>query len=192
MKGNKKILAVAVLLLLISVTFSTYAIYRTSVAANGNVTAAKWDVEFKNGQTEVTNNYNLEFSTSDCSNAHVADGKIAPGASCTKTITLDAGESEVDVAYTAVAGTPTIGGNAVDAAANDFTVTLSSENGTITYDNATRTLDITVTVTWAGEDDSNAQTNPNTINDADTGLQGATIIVPITLTAKQVPVTAAP
>ena len=72
MKGNKKILAIAVLLLLIAVSYTTYAIYKTSVAGNAEVTAAKWEVAFKNGQTEVTNNYNLEFSTSDCSNSHVA------------------------------------------------------------------------------------------------------------------------
>ena len=46
MKGNKKILVIAVLLLLISVSFTTYAIYKTSVAGNAKVTAATWDVKF--------------------------------------------------------------------------------------------------------------------------------------------------
>ena len=110
MKGNKKILIVAVLLLLLAVSYSTYAIYKTSVAGNATVTAAKWEVAFKNGNTTLETNYTLAFSTTECTgNAHVKDGKIAPGATCSKIITLDAGTSEVDVTYEVTAGTPTIG-----------------------------------------------------------------------------------
>lgn len=185
MKGNKKILVVAILLLLISVSFTTYAIYKTSVTGNGTVTAAIWDVKFKNGETVLTDNYTLTFSGADCSNNHVANGKIAPGASCTKTITLDAGSSEVDVAYTATVGDVTATKNSSSVStedANEFSATLTPSSDTITYANGTRTKTITVEVTWAGTDDSDT----DTVNDADTALNGATITVPITLVAKQV------
>ena len=101
MKGDKRILVAALLVLLIAVSFTTYAIYKTSVTANGNVTAATWDVVFKDGSTEITNNYDVTFSGSECTNQHVAQGKIAPGATCTKTITLDASSTDVDVTYSA-------------------------------------------------------------------------------------------
>ena len=96
MKGNKKILVIAVLLLLIAVSYGTYAIYRTSVAGDATVRAAKWDIEFKDGDTAITN-LNVTFTSADChDNAHVADGVIAPGASCTKNITVNAKDIEVD------------------------------------------------------------------------------------------------
>ena len=182
MKGNKKILVIAILLLLISVSFTTYAIYKTSVAGNAKVTAATWNVAFKNGQDTLTQNFELNFTGSDCTNNHVVTGKIAPGVTCTKTITLDATGTEVDVAYTATAGTVTAekGGSAVSTAgANDFTVTLSPENGTIAYGAATRTQEITVSVAWAGTEEA------TTTDPADTALNGATITVPVTLVAKQ-------
>lgn len=187
MKGNKKILVVALLLLLISVTFTTYAIYKTAASGNAEVTAAIWDVEFKDGTTTLSSTYTLTFSGTDCSNTHVAEGKIAPGATCTKTITLDAGSSEVDVAYTASAATANItatkGGNPVSTdGANAFSVNLTPANDTITYSAGTRTKDISVEIVWAGTDDSDT----DSVNGADTALNGATISVPITLVAKQV------
>ena len=66
--------------------------------------------------------------------------------------------------------------------ANEFSATLTPSSDTITYANGTRTKTITVEVTWAGTDDSDT----DTVNDADTALNGATITVPITLVAKQV------
>ncbi len=186
MKGNKKLLVVAVLLLLIAVSYSTYAIYKTSVAGNAEVTAAAWTVQFKNGQTTLEDNYTVTLTGADCNNTHVAPGKIAPGATCTKTIMLDATGTEVDVAYTATAGTVTAekGGNAVATTnANAFTASLSPASGTIAYANASTPVELTLTVAWAGTDDSDT----DTVNGADTGLQGATITVPVTLVAKQVP-----
>ena len=44
MKGNKKILVVAVLLLLIAVSYSTYAIYKSSASASDTVNTAAWVV----------------------------------------------------------------------------------------------------------------------------------------------------
>lgn len=184
MKGNKKILVVAVLLLLIAVSYSTYAIYKTSAAGNATVTAAKWEVAFKNGETTLTSNYTIAFSTAECTgNNHVKDGKIAPGASCSKQIILDAGTSEVDVAYEVTAGTPTIGGSAINANANPITATISPANGTISYSatGAARQQTLTLTISWAGAD---TDENPNAA-DTTIGEAASTITVPLTLVAKQ-------
>ena len=183
MKGNKKVLVLAVLLLLISVSFTTYAIYKTSVAGNAKVTAATWDVKFKNGATELENNFEVTLTGADCTNNHVAQGKIAPGATCTKHITLDASSSEVDVTYQVSTGAVTAekGGSAVETTnANAFTATLTPATGTIAYNADTKTVDLTLTVAWAGTE------NAETVDPADTALSGATITVPVTLIAKQV------
>ena len=45
MKGNKKILLLSILVLLITVCFGTYAIYRASGSANGSIKAAAWSVK---------------------------------------------------------------------------------------------------------------------------------------------------
>ncbi len=185
MKGNKKILVAALLVLLIAVSFTTYAIYKTSVAGTAEVTAARWDVEFKDGSDTLTNNYEVTLSGSDCSNNHVAPGKIAPGASCTKQIVLDATNAEVDVTYTATVDSANItaekGGSTVATTnANAFTATLSPASGTITYDASTKTATLTLTVSWAGTEET------TTTDPADTALSGATITVPVTLVAKQV------
>ena len=183
MKGNKKLLVIAVLLLLISVSFGTYAIYKTSVTGEAKVTAATWDVKFKNGATELANNFEVTLTGADCTNNHVAEGKIAPGATCTKEITLDASSSEVDVTYEVSPGTVTAekGGSSVTTTgANEFTVTLTPASGTIAYNAATKTATLTLTVAWAGTE------NVETVDPVDTTLSGATIKVPVTLTAKQV------
>ena len=180
MKGNKKVLVIAVLLLLIAVSYTTYAIYKNSVAGNAEVTAAKWDVTFKNGQTEITTTQNLVLTCAN--NTHVKDGVIAPGATCTGTLTVDATGTEVDVAYTATNdGTVLVDGSAVSTDANDFTVTVTDNgNGQIAYNANPQTATITVELAWGGDEDA------TTTDPADTALQGETITVPITLTAKQV------
>lgn len=184
MKGNKKLLIIAVLLLLITVGLTTYAIYKTALSGTGTTTAATWNVSFANGDT-LTENFNLEFGSSDCdqANNHVVAGKIAPGVTCTKTINVTATDTEVDVLLTATKSgdvTAKKGGSSVDLTnANDFTVgvTTNPTNGIIAYNAETKTATITVSVSWGseeGEEDS-----------YDTALNGATISVPITVTAKQ-------
>ena len=184
MKGNKKILVIAILLLLIAVSYGTYAIYKSSFAGNATVTAAIWDVKFKNGETELTNNFPLAFGATDCvGNDHVKNGVIAPGATCRKTVTLDAGTSEVDVKYEVSQNGDVTVSDGTLAGANQFTVSFSPAQGTITWNDAEhRTADFEVVLTWAGEDD----TPTDSVNDADTLLAGKTFTVPVTLVAKQV------
>lgn len=189
MKGNKKLLVVVALLLLLTLTFTSYAIYKSSYAGNANVNAAKWNVSFAAGQTTVTDNFLLTFDATDCpGNTHTANGVIAPGASCSKTITVDAGDTQVDVQVTATADQTNItaGGTAVSGT-NQFTVgaTVAAADGIIAYNDNPKTTTVTVTISWGGTDDSSA--NPaDVMNNADTALAGQTITVPVTLTAKQV------
>ena len=186
MKGNKKFLVLALLLFLITATFTTYAIYKSSQSATGSLTAAAWSISFEEGGSPMTSNQTLTFSSTDCVNSHVANGKIAPGATCTKTITVDATGSEVDVLVTGSADpsaiTATKGGQPASLTnANDFTVTFATNpvDGIITMDSQTHTATITVTVEWDDEEDA------TTTDPADTALNGATLSVPITLIAKQ-------
>ncbi len=194
MKGNKKILIVAVLLFLIAISYSTYAIYKTSTSADATVTAATWSVDFKDSSSQVLTQ-NITFTGAECTNNHVAEGKIAPGATCTKTIILDATSTEVDVTYTATAGNATVTGQSAAAAdANQFTVSLTPASGTIPYYVSNQAADaqkatLTLTVTWGGTDNDTAASGATySVNAADTLLQGSTITVPVTLVASQVPV----
>ena len=189
MKGNKKLLIIAILLLLITVSLTTYAIYKTALSGTGTTTAATWNVSFANGESTLTENFNLQFSSSDCNQAndgtnnHVAEGKIAPGVTCSKTINVTATGTEVDVLLTAAKSgdvTATKGGNSVAITnANEFTVgvTTNPANGIIAYDAETKTATVTVSISW-GSDEGEEDTY-------DTALNGATITVPITITAKQ-------
>ena len=186
MKGNKKILVVAVLLLLIAVSYGTYAIYKSSKEGEGKVTAAAWNIAFTQGQTTLTDNFTMTFTGADCTNNHVAAGKIAPGATCTKDIVLTATGTEVDVTYEVEAGTVTAekGGEAVSlTGANTITATLTDTNGQALDEEILMTDNpmsetIRVTITWAG-------TESDTVDPKDTALNGATITVPLTLVAKQ-------
>ena len=97
MKGNKKILIAAILLLLIAVSYGTYAIYRESVAAEATIDAAAWSVKI--GSSDFSE-ANLDFTLADLTcttNPSKVSGKIAPGAECYKDITVNADGSQVDV-----------------------------------------------------------------------------------------------
>ena len=188
MKGNKKLLIITILLLVITIGFTTYAIYKTSLSGTGTVTAATWNVSFADGQTTMSENFNIQFSSSDCNQAndgtnnHVAEGKIAPGVTCSKTIDVNATGTEVDVLLTAESGdiTATKGGDSVAITnANEFTVevTTNPDNGIIAYNAQTKTATVTVSVAWGFDEGLK--------DPYDTALNGATITVPITLTAKQ-------
>ena len=189
MKGNKKLLIITILLLVITIGFTTYAIYKTSLSGTGTVTAATWNVSFADGQTTMSENFNIQFSSSDCNQAndgtnnHVAEGKIAPGVTCSKTIDVNATGTEVDVLLTAAKSgdiTATKGGDSVAITnANEFTVnvTTNPDNGIIAYNAQTKTATVTVSVAWGFDEGLK--------DPYDTALNGATITVPIALTAKQ-------
>ena len=179
MKGNKKLLIVAVLLLLVAVSYTTYAIYRSSADAEGTIKAAAWSVLVNNQDIEDTTNLDLSFDINDVTwTTHTGkNGTIAPGDSGTVTFTVDATGSEVDVLLEA----------AVDTATADLpdgmTATVTSgTNGvqTIPYAASGMTANVVITLTWTG---TTADTTAKDTTDKEAA--GSNLTIPVTLTARQ-------
>ena len=180
MKGNKKILALALLLLLVVASFGTYAIYKSSASASTTVSTANWVIKV-NTQNIVTSD-TFTFNASDVNWSGVThskvDGTIAPGDSGTITVLLDATGSEVDVDYEVTLGTVTSTGTGTN---NNFSVAAATPGdltGTIAYNATSMTKSITFNVVWTAQDEAAANT-------ADVNWANATITVPVTVTAQQ-------
>ena len=175
MKGNKKVLVIAVLLLLISVSFTTYAIYRNSWTGNGTINAAKWTVKLKKGGSEVQN---ANFGASDITWTKLTgyNNTIAPGSEGTITYTVDASGSEVDVLVSAAIDTEHAN------LPEGFSITGVSAPETIAYATGEGNMvaTITVSVAWAGADSDNT-----TKDEDDMSFEGESLSIPMTITAKQ-------
>ena len=187
MKGNKKILVVAILLLLIAVSYGTYAIYKSSISGTAEAKIAKWSVAFKDGETTISDTLELTFTAEDCTNPHVATGYIAPGATCRKDITIDADGTQVDVEYSATVeeNNITINGSAPDSDANDFTVDIDDSNdGVILMSDNPQADTVTVVLEWGGQEGSPYDAADTTIGEHG-GASGWTVVVPVELIAKQ-------
>ncbi len=175
MKGNKKVLVIAALLLLISVSFTTYAIYRNSWTGNGTIKAAAWEVKLKKGSNEVQN---VNFDASDIvwTTRTGYNNTIAPGSTGTITYTVDASGSEVDVLVSAAIDTESA------TLPEGLTITGVSAPATIPYatGEGNMTATITVTVAWAGADSDDADKDAD-----DMDFAGDNLSIPMTITAKQ-------
>ena len=174
MKGNKKFLAIALLLLFVAVSFGTYAIYKSSATASDSVKAAAWVVKVNNGNIVTSN----EFSLGDItwgSNRYGQNNTIAPGDSGTVDIVIDASGSEVGVSYEIDLSSVTTGNSNITVAAHEG----SSLTGTIAY-GSTMTATVTLDVKWTGVDSSEANT-------ADIASSGNNILIPVTVTVTQNP-----
>lgn len=178
MKGNKKVLVAAVLLLLMSVCFTTYAIYRNSVTGTGSIRAAAWAVKVKG---TAISSANLNFGINDITwTTHNGENNtIAPGDSGTITIPVDATGSEVDVILTAAIDTATA--NLPDGMTATVTSGTSGSQR-IEYSTATDAMktNVVITVTWTGtiSDESSKDTT-------DLAAQNTSLSIPVTLTARQ-------
>lgn len=174
-KGNKKYLVVAVLLLLLAVTYSTYAIYKSSATGTANATAAAWVVKVNN--TNIVSSDTYTFTASDIvwnANENVAEGKVAPGSTGTIKLAIDTSEAEVAVDYLVQIGTVTV--NSSDNTNGNFTVSATDTTGTIGVSSAGKTINLTVV--WTANDSTEA-------NSADMGMAGEDIEIPVTVTLKQ-------
>ena len=184
MKGNKKILIIAALLLLIAVSYSTYAIYKSSATSSNSVRPAHWVVEVNDDDIVANNTFTL--GTIDCGNSPIAkaSGTIAPGDTCTATVEIDATGSEVNVNYTV-----SIDSSALTALGNNnITVTADSNNdpltGTINYTDQSKVKTVVLNITWTAVDD--ATTNGQ--NEIDIATATANnLSIPVTVTATQNP-----
>lgn len=175
MKGNKKVLTLAVLVLLLAVCFTTYAIYRQSASGTGTLDAAAWSVQV-NGSDIASANFDFGINDITWTTHTGKNNTIAPGDSGTITIPVDATGSEVDVLVEATIDTANA--NLPDG----FTATVSGNNGVteIPYAASNMTDSITITVTWSGtvEDTS-------TKDGTDLDAAGDELSIPVTLTARQ-------
>ncbi len=176
-KGNKRLLVLAALLLLIAVGTSTYAIYKSSAEGTASASTANWVVKVNNADTVATNTFTLD-QVNWGTNANVASGKIAPGSTGTVTITLDATGTEVALNYTATVGTIKEGNVALST--DRITASLDGNaEGTIGLSDA-KTKTITLTITWLGAADDDAEEVA-----ADLALRAKNITIPVTVTATQ-------
>ena len=181
MKGNKKLLVVAVLLLLIAVSYGTYAIYKSSASASNTIKAADWVIEVGDGttQTDITesNTFTLANITWG-STRYGQNGTIAPGDTGTVTVKIDADGSEVGVHYDITIDNTAVGNSNFTVAAHSG----DSLSGNIAYSDTEGEMEATVTldITWLGVDTASA-------NADDIDLSGHDITLPVTVTVRQNP-----
>lgn len=174
MKKNKKLLVIAVLLLLVTIGFS-YAIYRSSTRANGTVNTAAWSVKI-NGTDMDSANYTFGYSNIHWDANPGKDNTIAPGATGYIDIPVDADGSQVDVVLTAELGSVTL--------PSGMTVSLASgsDSQTIAYSATEGQMEakVRINITWTGT------TGDSTDKDTtDKAANGSEISIPVTLTARQ-------
>ena len=179
MKGNKKILLVAVLLLLLAVSYSTYAIYKSSATGSGSVNAAAWVVEVNNADIVANNTFtlgNITWATP----RYGQNNTIAPGDTGTVDVVIDASGSEVGVSYAITIDTTALdNSNFTVTAHNPSTAPLS---GTIAYGQS-MTKTVTLDITWTGVDDATA----GGANEKDIALAGDALSIPVTVVVTQNP-----
>ena len=174
MKGDKKILALSVLILLLAVCFGSYAIYRSTASGTGSVKAAAWSVKVNETDIE-TASFTFDYDDITWTTLTGYNDTIAPGSSGTITIPVDATGSEVDVLLTAQLGTLSLPAG--------MTVSITSgASQTISYSTAANAMksSVVLSIDWPGSD-SDSSTKDGT----DLAAKGTTLSIPVTLTAKQ-------
>ena len=172
MKGNKKILVAIVLMLLISVTFTTLAIYRSSATATGTIKAAAWSVKV-DGQNIETATLTFDYSDITWTTHTGKNNTIAPGDTGVITIPVDATGSEVDVLFEAELGSTTLPAGFTAAIASDSTTSIA-------YASSGMTGNIKINVTWTGT--TADETSKDT---TDKAAAGSNLSIPVTITARQ-------
>ena len=176
MKGNKKLLVVAILLLLITVSFATYAIYRESTTVTGTLSTAKWSVLVNDSSFDAAT---LTFGLNDltCTSNPGKAGTIAPGAECYIDFAIDADGSEVDVVVDAELDTA----NSTNIPEN-MEVSMNGGTLTIPYSATEGQMEGTVrlNVVWPGalSDDTTKDGEDLADNDKD-------VTIAVKLTARQ-------
>ncbi len=174
MKGDKKILLLSILVLLLSVCFSTYAIYRQSADGTGSIKAAKWSVLVDGSDIESAN---FDFTAADIHWTTLTgyNDTIAPGSTGYIEIPVDADGSEVDVILTAALTTTNLpeGMTATVNGGNTQTIAYSATDGAME-------TTVRIDIAWAGAD-----TDTATKDGTDLAKNDTTLSLPVTLTAKQ-------
>ena len=175
MQKNKRLLIIAVLLLLVTIGVSTYAIYRSSTTANGSVQAAAWSVKI-NGTDLDSVNYTFDGSNITWTANPGKAGTVAPGATGYIEIPVDADGSQVDVILTAELGSVSLPDGMTVSLAN------GADSQTINYSATEGEMETTVriNIVWDG-----AVSDTDAKDTTDKAAAGTTISIPIELTARQ-------
>ena len=191
MKGNKKLLIVAVLLLLVAVSYTTYAIYRSALTANATISAAKWSAVLDNGTTTSTTTLNFTGADLNCGSGtrHGKNNTVAPGDACTLTFTVDLDGSEVDAKVNATVGTITATSGTVDSTrfSTALKVGATAANGVeqaVPYSATEGAMEVeyTLELTWLGDTDNLAADGKDV---ADVAMNDLDITIPVTIDAHQ-------
>ncbi len=185
MKGDKKLLIIAVLLLLISVSFTTYAIYRETAHAEGTIKTANWVVKLDKGvsATHPISTETITFTGNDLDCGSTRYGKnntVAPGDSCQLKFTVDARGSEVDVVVEAALGASASVPTGITVGSPAYYDGTTASDGHIAYATSGMTKTVVVNITWQG-----ASTDNTTKDTNDLSIKASNIVIPIDITVRQ-------
>ena len=172
MKGNKKILTLAVLILPVAVCFGAYAIYRSAADGDGSVAAAEWSVKINNTDIDSAN---FDFDADDITWTSLTgyNDTIAPGSEGYIDIAVDATGSEVDVLLSATLETSNL--------PTGMTATVQGGGSqTIAYTASSMATKVRINIAWAG-----AESDTTAKDTTDMNVAGTDLSLPVTLTAKQ-------
>ncbi len=180
MKGNKKILVIAALLLLIAASFTTYAIYRESVNATGSIKTANWSVQLNNTDFSEVQNLTFTLANLTCGTNPGKNNTVAPGANCYIEYTINALGSEVDVVVDAV-----LDEDNSENLPEHMTVALSDANNaegpfTIPYSTTSMSKTIRLVVDWPG-----ALTDDSTKDGEDIADANKDVTIAVKIIARQ-------
>ena len=169
MKGNKKILAVAFLVLLLAISFGTYAIYRSISAGEGSVDSANWSVQI-NGSDISSADFDFDASDITWTTLTGYNDTIASGSEGYIEIDFDAEGSEVDVLLEATLDTTNL----------PTGMTATVQGGASQYINYSATAwamerTIRINIAWAGGDTDSA-----TKDGTDFNVAGDELSLPVT------------
>lgn len=174
MKGDKKILALSILVLLLTVCFGTFAIYRNSKTGTGTVKAANWSVQIA-GSDISSANFDFTMANVTWTTLTGYNNTIAPGSTGYIDIAVDADGSEVDVILSATLDTTNLpsGMTATIQGSNEQTIAYSATEGAME-------TTVRINIAWAGAD-----SDTSTKDGTDLAVEGNNLSLPVTLTAKQ-------
>lgn len=186
-KENRNLSTIVVLLLILTLLAlialsETYSKYTTAQNGTGTAVIAKWDINFKNGTTDLSDNFNIDLASTMTSNDK-ANNFIQPGSKGSFKITV---ANNSDVSATVVAhvsdSSNTIFKN------GQFVLTTTDDTGdagVVIAPNASK--EVTVNWEWkyeVADDTKTVDAADTTIGQSSTGT--ANTICGITLSAVQV------
>ncbi len=180
-RSNRGLLVIIALLLVVTVGLSSYAIYKSSATGDATASVANWAVTVNSDDIVTTDTLTFDGNAITWNaNAHVAEGKIAPGQTGTISFVIDASASEVSVDYELTIGDIKYNGSTVDNDAITASISDGDATGTIAYSTVANDMKKTVTlnIVWAATDSAEQ-------NAKDMELAGKDIEIPVTIVAKQ-------